>query len=66
MTDQPQTDLVELSLPDLVAIKSIIEAASARGTFKANELVAVGTVYNKLSAFIEDASQRAIKEQGTE
>ena len=66
MSDVPTTP-VELALPDLVAIKSIIEAASSRGAFRANELVAVGTAYNKLAAFIEAASgPQSTKEQGVE
>lgn len=45
----------ELTLPDLAAIKSIIEAVSQRGAFKANELATVGEVYNKLTAFLDYA-----------
>ena len=42
-------------------IKSIIDVASQRGAFKANEMQAVGTTYNKLEAFLNiiQAQQQA-------
>ena len=52
----------QLTLADLASIKNIIEAASTRGAFRANELTVVGTMYDKLSAFIK-ASQTAAQEQ---
>jgi len=42
----------ELTVTDLQNLRSIIEAACKRGTFAANEMSAVGAVYNKLDAFI--------------
>jgi hypothetical protein len=45
----------ELNINDLAALKSIIDVASARGAFKPNEMVPVGTVYNKLEAFLTAA-----------
>lgn len=47
----------ELNINDLSALKSIIDVASARGAFKPNEMVPVGTVYNKLEAFLNAAAQ---------
>jgi len=47
----------ELNINDLSALKSIIDVASARGAFKPNEMVPVGTVYNKLEAFLEAAAK---------
>jgi hypothetical protein len=49
----------DLNLNDLAALRSIIDAASTRGAFKANEMVAVGTVYNKLDKFLNQASKAA-------
>ena len=43
----------ELTLNDLAALRSIIEVASQRGAFKANELEAVGKAFNKLNTFLE-------------
>jgi hypothetical protein len=56
-TTQPPS----LTLADLASIQSIIEAASTRGAFRANELTVVGSMYDKLSAFIK-ASQPAAQE----
>ena len=49
-------DNVQLTLADLASLHSIIEAATQRGAFRANELTQVGSVYDKLSAFLQ-ASQ---------
>jgi hypothetical protein len=46
----------ELNINDLNALKSIIDVASSRGAFKPSEMVPVGTVYNKLEAFLEAAA----------
>lgn len=48
----------QLTLADLASLHNIIEAATQRGAFKANELTAVGNVYDKLSAFLQ-ATQKA-------
>ena len=48
-----QEQNVELTLQDLAALKSVVDVASSRGAFKPNEMVAVGTVYNKLTGFLE-------------
>jgi hypothetical protein len=62
-----QQDPIALNLQDLAAIKSIIEAASSRGAFKANELAVVGTVYNKLASFLDAAqTQQPQQPQGSE
>ena len=42
----------ELTVQDLTAIKQIIDVASSRGAFKANEMAVVGTTYNKLESFL--------------
>ena len=42
----------ELTVNDLSAIKQVIDVASQRGAFKPNEMVAVGSIYNKLEAFL--------------
>lgn len=60
-SDQPaqREDSVDLTLQDLAAIKSMIDVASARGAFKPNEMIVVGTVYNKLEKFLEAAAKQA-------
>ena len=52
-------DAAELNINDLTAMKTIIDIASARGTFKPNEMVAVGQTYNKLSAFLDAVAKQA-------
>jgi len=42
----------DLTVQDLNTIKAIIDVASQRGAFKAGEMQAVGTTYNKLEAFL--------------
>lgn len=43
----------DLSISDLLALRSIVEVASQRGAFKANELEAVGKTFNRLNTFLE-------------
>lgn len=50
-------DANQLTLTDLAAMKSIIDIASARGTFKPNEMMVVGQTYNKLTTFLESVKQ---------
>jgi len=52
---------IQLTLNDLSAMKSIIDIASQRGTFKPNEMMIVGQTYNKLTAFLESAKQQGEK-----
>ena len=42
----------DLTVQDLNTIKAIIDVASQRGAFNANEMQAVGTTYNKLESFL--------------
>ena len=52
VSEQPQPDPTALSIGDLKGRMSIIDVASARGSFRAGEMAGVGTLYNKLSAFL--------------
>ena len=49
----------DLTINDLAAMKNIIDISSQRGAFKPNEMVAVGTIYNKLSNFLEQVQKQA-------
>ena len=42
-----------LTIQDMITLKSAIELGSQRGAWRANELTAVGTVYERLSAFVQ-------------
>jgi hypothetical protein len=47
----------ELNISDLQALKAIIDVASGRGAFKANELEAVGKTYNRLNNFLTQVTK---------
>ena len=57
---QPQTEPITVN--DLIAIRAIIDLAAQRGAFKGPELQEVGTIFNKLSAFV-DAAVAALEQQ---
>ncbi len=42
-----------ISISDLVSIRNVINLAAERGAYKAEEMLEVGTVYTKLSNFLE-------------
>ena len=46
---QPGADL---SIADLKNLATMIDVASTRGAFRANEMATVGVMFNKLSAFL--------------
>ena len=49
---QGQPDPTALSIGDLKNLSTILDVASTRGAFKANEMAGVGFLYNKLQAFL--------------
>lgn len=54
MDQNPQTpDTPSLALADLVLLLNLIRVTSERGAIKAEELSAVGAVYDKLLKFLE-------------
>lgn len=53
----------ELTVTDLQNIRAIIDVAATRGAFKANEMAAVGTVFNKLDVFLAAVVPAQQKEQ---
>lgn len=46
------TTPTELSVNDLAVLKQVIDVASQRGAFRPNEMVTVGSIYNKLETFL--------------
>jgi len=48
----PQTPGTDLSIADLKNLQTIIDIASTRGAFRANEMATIGAMYNKLQAFL--------------
>jgi hypothetical protein len=55
---QAQQASTDLNISDLNALRSIIDVATQRGAFKAGEMAAIGTVYNKLSAFLDNVTKK--------
>jgi hypothetical protein len=52
-----KAEAAQLTLNDLAAMKSIIDIASQRGTFKPTEMIVVGQTYTKLVAFLDSVKQ---------
>jgi hypothetical protein len=48
---------VDLTVQDLAGLRSVIDVASSRGAFKAAEMEAVGKLFNKLNAFLEQVAK---------
>ena len=57
----------ELTIQDLGNLRAIIDVASQRGAFRAAEMQAVGTAFNKLNEFLNAVApqQSAGQEQET-
>lgn len=51
MSEQEQK-APELTITDLQNVRAVIDIAATRGAFKAAEMAAVGTVFNKLDTFL--------------
>jgi len=61
------TSPVSLTVQDLVNLRNIIDVASQRGAFRANEFAVVGSTYNRLNDFINSvAPQPSEKDEETE
>jgi hypothetical protein len=54
-----------LSIGDLKNLATVIDVASTRGAFRANEMAMVGMVYNKLQSFLAKVSPPEKKEDDT-
>ena len=48
----------QLTIADLSSIKQIMDAASTRGAFRAEEMTHIGQVYDKLSAFLASVAEQ--------
>lgn len=63
-TEQSQQPAApELTIVDLQNIRSVIDVAARRGAFGANEMAAVGGVYDKLNAFLNAVAPQAPAEE---
>ena len=61
-----QPDPNNLSVGDLKNLATILDVASTRGAFKANEMAGVGFLYNKLQAFLAKMAPEQKPEGTTE
>jgi hypothetical protein len=62
----PEVKQPELTIQDLGNLRAIIDVASQRGAFKAAEMQAVGSAFNKLNDFLNAVSPASdTQEQGT-
>jgi hypothetical protein len=55
-----------ITIADLDTIKNIINLAATRGAFRGEELSMVGTVYDKLTKFLEVAIQQAKSQEAAD
>lgn len=53
MSEETQTQAPDITLGDFNAILQIIDVASTRGAFKGEELSSVGTVRDRVAAFVK-------------
>jgi len=54
---------MELNVQDLQLAASVIDLATQRGAFKANEAKAVGTIYDKITGFIQAVAEQQAKQE---
>jgi hypothetical protein len=52
-----------ITVADLNLLKNIIDLASTRGAFQANEMTQIGTVYDKLAVFLEAVVAQAAAQE---
>ena len=57
MTEETNEEVTpQLSIADIMLFRQIIEVASARGAFRANELTQIGGAYDRVSAWLDAVS----------
>lgn len=54
---------MELNVQDLQLAASVIDLATQRGAFKGNEAKAVGTIYEKITGFIQQVAEAQAKQK---
>lgn len=52
-----------ITVTDLVALRDIINLAAERGAFRAEEMLDIGTVYTKLTNFLEAVVAQAQEQE---
>lgn len=64
--EQPAGGTPGLSVQDLIGLAQIIQVTNQRGAYRPEEMVNVGTLYNKLIAFLQSVGAIQQPEQATE
>lgn len=49
----------QITIADLDTLKNVVDLASSRGAFRGAELSQVGTIYDKLTAFLNNVIAQA-------
>ena len=62
-TETPASD-ISITLNDLVILRNIVNVASRRGAFTADEFSDIGAVYNKVDGFLKVHLKKMQAEQG--
>lgn len=57
--DTTTTPNTNLTVQDLVGLKSCIEVACSRGAYRAEEMKSVGEVFDRISAFLKAIEEQA-------
>ena len=60
MSDIQETSL---TIADIATLKQIVEVASSRGAFRAEELSQVGAVYDRVSAWVNSMTQETTEDK---
>lgn len=50
---------MQLTIQDIAGAAQLIDVATQRGAFKANEATAVGEIFDKISSFIKVANEQS-------
>lgn len=53
----------QITIADLDTLKNIVDLATSRGAFRGAELTQVGTIYDKLTAFLNGVIEQAKAQQ---
>ena len=62
-TEQASVESVSLTLQDLQALGSVVDAACRRGAFQAAEMSQVGAVYTKLTRFLAHVAEQSASDE---
>lgn len=64
MSETVQEETPQITIVDLQNILQVIDVAASRGAFRGNELTSVGSVRDKLAAFLEAVAPKEETAEG--